>query len=611
MDSSQPSPPNPRGLGLRTQLTLGFAALLAILFAVGVESISLLDRLGGSIDVILRENYASVVACERMKESLERMDSGALFALAGEGEQGRALVAQNHPRFDAALKAELGNITLPGEGARAERLRKLYAGYSPVLQRILSAQIAAEERRTLYFRDLYPTFLEIKETADAILQLNQQNMVEANDRARRMARSAARRMALLLLAGTALAGLCVFFLSQAILGPLERLTRAAGEIEHGNLAATVDLASRDELGRLAAAFNSMAAGLRELRESDQAQLLRARRVAQSVLDDLPQAVAVVSPEKPQRTVELANRAAFDLLGLRPGKSIPERHGAWLSPLLDRAESGHGARREVEETVRIEIEGRPCELLPRASALREQGSPGGVVLVVEDVTPGALRRELNASVLANAVRDIERAAKELEADPAPSAIDRRGRLGAIADHLSALSGLEELRQQLQLEPVAPGDLVAAAVREAAASYAEEQVAVETKLDPAAPPVLADRERIRQVLGALLRNARVHSPAGGTVTVEVEKDEGRVRFTVADTGGGIPAAELGRVFAPFYQVPGSEDLGDVGLGLSLARDVVLAHGGEIQVESEEGRGASFQFTLPAAAPAADPPFSDRQG
>ena len=71
------------GLGLKTKLVLGFVGLLAILIAVGVESITLLDDLGGSIDIILRENYRSVIACGQMKEALERMDSGALFALAG------------------------------------------------------------------------------------------------------------------------------------------------------------------------------------------------------------------------------------------------------------------------------------------------------------------------------------------------------------------------------------------------------------------------------------------------------------------------------------------------------------------------------------------------
>src|SRR5579872_2699177 len=104
MTDQQPLANAPRGLGLRTQLILGFVVLLAILIAVGVESISLLDRLGGSIDVILRENYRSVIACEQMKEALERMDSGALFALAGEEGEGGKLAAQNRPRFAAALQ---------------------------------------------------------------------------------------------------------------------------------------------------------------------------------------------------------------------------------------------------------------------------------------------------------------------------------------------------------------------------------------------------------------------------------------------------------------------------------------------------------------------------
>ena len=118
-EQSQMSGPS---LGVRGKLGLGFAALLATLIFLGAESIALLSDLGGSIEVILRENYRSVIACERMKESLERMDSAALFALGGEVERGRALAAQNRPRFEEALQTERSNITLPGEGERAERL---------------------------------------------------------------------------------------------------------------------------------------------------------------------------------------------------------------------------------------------------------------------------------------------------------------------------------------------------------------------------------------------------------------------------------------------------------------------------------------------------------
>jgi signal transduction histidine kinase len=404
MTTQSQNPAGPRGLGLPTKLTLGFVALLAILIAMGVGSISLLDRLGGSIDVILRENYKSVIACEQMKEALERMDSGALFALAGEEPRGRSLAVQYRPPFEAALKTELGNITLPGEGERATRLQRLYDDYTPVLQQVLDPGLPVGQRRALYFQRLYPTFQQIKQTADEILRMNERSMVQANDRARKVAAEASRSMAIALLAGTAFAGLAVFLLSRAILGPLERMTEAAREIESGDLDLTVPVTS---------------------------------------------------------------------------------------------------------------------------------------------------------------------------------------------------SLEESRRQLHPEPVPPGELVDAAVHTVEPGFEEEGVKLTAEVDPEAPRVLADLEKASLALTLLLRNARAHSAAGGAVTVTAGPWEGRVRFAVTDTGDGIPAAHRERIFEPFYQVPGTQDLGDVGLGLAVARGVVRSHGGEIHCESEEGRGSTFWFTLPASA------------
>ena len=598
-------------LGLRTKLTLGFVGLLAILIAVGVESISLLDRLGGSIDVILRENYKSVIACERMKEALERMDSGALFGLAGEIQQGRTLAAQNRPRFEEALRTELGNITLPGEGERAARLRQLWQAYAPGLRRVLAQEVPVEQRRALYFQRLYPTLQQIKTTADEILQMNQENMVQANNRARRLAKNATRHMALLLLAGTAVAGLCVLFLSRAILGPLERLTRAAGEIESGRLDVTVPVASRDELGQLAAAFNSMAGGLRELRETDQGRLLHARRISQSAIDNLPEAVAVISPD---RRVEVTNQAASSLLGLWPGEPLPQQHGEWLLPLLERAESGQLPQGGVEQPVRLAIASRQRIFLPRVVVLRDgHGRAEGLVLALEDVTDRLRGRQVHASLLANAAHDLEKALGPLRSALESMDVEGLGprqqqrvedaraemeRLGEMVANLLAMSRLEERRQQLHLEPVAPGDLVAAALRGVADRSKEEQVKLVTEVDPEAPRTLADRDRAALVLTSLLRNALAHTPGGGSVTVRAEPWEGRARFSVADTGGGVPPAYRDLIFEPLYQVPGTQDVAGAGMGLTIARDIVQAHGGEIHCQSEEGRGATFWFTLPAA-------------
>ena len=112
----------------------------------------------------------------------------------------------------------------------------------------------------------------------------------------------------------------------------------------------------------------------------------------------------------------------------------------------------------------------------------------------------------------------------------------------------------------------------------------------------PPVDADRGRIEQVLVNLLHNAIKFTPPGGSITVSASSDDSGVRISVADTGVGIPADDLPRVFERFYKADKARSGGGTGLGLAIARHIVEAHGGRIWAESVEGRGATFIFTLP---------------
>src|SRR5208282_4726321 len=105
---------------LQTKLLIGLLPTLAILVGLGSWAIIMFYHLGGNIDVILRENYRSILAAERMKEAVERMDSGLLFAVGGRDQRGREQFNQNRPRFEENLAIEQGNITVPGEGGLAE-----------------------------------------------------------------------------------------------------------------------------------------------------------------------------------------------------------------------------------------------------------------------------------------------------------------------------------------------------------------------------------------------------------------------------------------------------------------------------------------------------------
>jgi hypothetical protein len=206
-------------VGLRQKLSLGFGGLLLIILIIGIQSIIHLTKLGESIDIILRENYRSVIACQQMKEALERMDSGILFELLGYTQKGGELIRKNELVFEMALQVELNNITLPGEGEKTFHLQNLFSRYKTALKSVEDSRVPITVRRNAYFTELFPLFLQIKDTAGEILRMNQQNMSDANDLARNSAAAARKQMYILLFAGTIVAIGFIFFTGRWILRP--------------------------------------------------------------------------------------------------------------------------------------------------------------------------------------------------------------------------------------------------------------------------------------------------------------------------------------------------------------------------------------------------------
>ncbi len=155
-----------------------------------------------------------------------------------------------------------------------------------------------------------------------------------------------------------------------------------------------------------------------------------------------------------------------------------------------------------------------------------------------------------------------------------------------------------RLELKPLPTAAAALVETAVNAYQAMAAGQALRLEAAVHPGVSEVVADRDRLHIVFANLLTNAIRHTPAGGSIHVRAYPADGVVRFEVADTGEGIPQEYLQKIFERFYRVPGAPS-GSAGLGLSIAKEIVEAHGGEIGVESKVGQGSTFWFTLSVAA------------
>jgi signal transduction histidine kinase len=607
---------------LRTKLLIGIAPLPAMMVGLGLWATVMFSRLGNNIDVILRENYRSVLAAEGMKEALERMDSSLLFAIGGEEGQARQQYAEFRPVFDRHFKIEQNNVTLPGEQEMVDKLTALRTRYFELADRFYAlGPSRKEDRIRLYFTELLPTFKDIKREADNVLDLNQKNMEDERDRASHAASLATRLMIVALIGFGALAAVIALRLGHNILEPIAAVTRGARAVGRGELDQVVPVAARDELGELAEAFNSMARTIREFREAGTARLLRAQQTAQATIDSFPDPVVVVDTAG---AVERANPAARRLLGVSPAAA--ERPVEWTpppslqAPLAEVLRGGLDVHPSgLELALPLRDEGQERYFVPHVIAIRGHEGLLGAAVVLSDVTKFHLVDQLKSDMVSTVSHELktpltgvqmavhlllEESVGPLNAKQTELLLAARqeaDRLLTMINDLLDLTRIEQGRVALDLQPFRPSSLVGEALARFEPRARDQGVSLGASVDPGLEEVKVDEERVSHVFDNLIGNALDHTPRGGSVRVSaVAEPEGGVRFSVADDGEGIAAEHLPRLFEKFFRVPGGNRgrPQGAGLGLAITREIVASHGGRIDVASRLGRGTTFTFTLPGA-------------
>lgn len=598
---------------LRQKFLVGFGSLFLIIVIIGVQSIIRLTELGQSIDVILRENFRSVIACQEMKEALERLDSGILFIILGNEKPGNEHIQQNLPLFEKALRVELDNITLPGEGERANLLRTFFAEYRQTLQLIQNPAASSQARQNVYFNRLLPIFQSIKNTANEILQMNQQNMEKANRWAREQAAAARGRMYLALFIGTILALGFIYLTNRWILRPVMRLTRSVEEIKQGNLEIVIPQNTNDEIGQLSGAFNDMTASLRDFRRSSQARVVRMQQATQQAFNSLPEAIAVVDPEG---QVEVATEPAKSIFNLMPNMPVSSSTEPWIEKFFRDTIRNRQVTIPNEKNALIQrfVDGDERYFRPRAVPILDHDEqPTGVTIIFEDVTLLREQIEMKRGLISTVSHQLKtpltsiRMAIHLILDEKAGPItnkqsellmaarDDSERLQRIIGSLLDISRMQAGKTEIQPQPVSPYLLVTEAIESFQREASDKGIELATKMADGLPDVRADKDRISHVFANLLANALRYTPRGGRVTVSAEGDDEIILFSIADTGSGIPRKYLGRIFEQFFRVPGQEPNTGAGLGLAIVKEIVEAHGGAVSVNSQEGDGTVFMFTL----------------
>lgn len=245
--------------------------------------------------------------------------------------------------------------------------------------------------------------------------------------------------------------------------------------------------------------------------------------------------------------------------------------------------------------------------------------GGSLLLVQDLTRIRRLETVRRDFISNLSHELRTPLASLKAltetlqdgalDDPPAArrfIDQiqieADALTQMVTELLELSRIESGRLALDLQPVAPFDLLDSASRRMQLQAERAGLSLRVECADDLPNIKIDAQRLEQVLVNLIHNAVKFTRAGGEVVLGAdmvptgETDNGLVRFAVRDTGIGIPAEDVPRIFERFYRVDKSRTGSGTGLGLSIAKHIVEAHGGKIWAESVEGQGSTFFFTIP---------------
>jgi two-component system phosphate regulon sensor histidine kinase PhoR len=312
-------------------------------------------------------------------------------------------------------------------------------------------------------------------------------------------------------------------------------------------------------------------------------------------------------------VRVANRTAYRVLARPPGSLIGQTP---MSTFVDhRLEALVGAAIGGERGARELDRGRQGQLLVRA----RPASGGGAWVTLEDVSELQRLRRIRTEFIDNLshelrtplanvrlltemlMDDLEREEVSVRVRERVATIDvETGHLVQMVNELLDLSRIEQPGARIRRDEVHLTPLVVATLGRLR-TFAERQgvVLVELVADDL-PPVRGDEERLGQLLMNLLHNAIKFSPQGGSVTVTSDERPRDVVIAVTDHGMGIPRKDQDRVFERFYKVDRARQrgLGGTGLGLAIARHIAEAHGGRIWLESVEGQGSTFSFSVPYA-------------
>lgn len=601
---------------LKSKVSLVYFSLIFIILMLGVISLWNLTRIGRAVNNIVITNYNSIQRLGHMSDALNSQSS-ILLTYLDTGNYDAAL-----EQFDAQTTIfwenyhmEHATIIIPYEMELIEGIGSEYESFLTQAQAVFSAEGNADAL-TLYQTGTAPQAQRVTLNMDALVASNENALFARKEEAQQTVSRAWAVLAVFFLLAAVIGFFALKLYTDKLFRPIYEITQNLKAVRQGNLNRKSSVRSNDELGALCEEFNNMTQRLLEFERSTMGQLLSERNRTMAIVRSITEPLVILDGN---RRVTLLNHSAEELFGLFTSDGAGQdflsviRRSRFHEP-LSQILRDPGAYQEEVLCIGSSDDARYFNVT--LTPLHYEGiDPGSVILVFYDITElkrlDTMRSDFIATIShefktpltsivfgADLLSDGSLGALNPAQGEVVTTLKEDGeRLSRLVSDLLLLSRIESPNPIYQFVPCDLAGIIRSALPQFLPLAEQGGVSLAAQPEADLPLVLADPDKIKWVLNNLLSNAVKYTDPGGRILVRARLTGASVTCEVSDTGEGIPPAFLERIFDKYVQVSSYDlELRGSGLGLAVAKSIILAHNGRIWCESELHQGSSFYFTLP---------------
>src|SRR5450432_2466047 len=562
---------------LKTKLSVGLIFLFGVILIFGILGILNINLLSRDAELILKDNYESILYGNNMLKDLENINT-------------RKDALDN---FEENLRKQEANITEPGEKELTDEIRKNFE------------ELKADPK------DL-TNYTEIRQSIHGVLDLNTSSIFRKNAIARDSARRATRWLTILFTILTVVSFTFIFNLPGIISGPIQSLSDGIKEIANKNYSKRIYLKQKDELGDLAVAFNSMAEKLDLYEHSNIAKMQFEKSRIETIINQMRDGIIGLDAKK---NILFLNVVAQKLMGLKEneivGKYAPDI--ALKNDLMRKLLQTDGDKKDLK----IYLDDKEGFFNKDILDVTNNKEVIGQVIVLRNITIFHELNEAKTNFIATVSHELKTPISSVKMSTQLLMDERTGPLGEdqkqlvnsinddadrllkITSELINMAQVETGNIQFNLQSTPVTAIVEDALDAVQIQAQQKNISIKTTISSSTAMIHADKEKTTWVMINLLTNAIKYSFESSAVEILVAPKNGRVEVLVRDHGRGIDEKYLARVFDRYFKVPGSQERSRTGLGLAISKEFIEAQGGKIWVQSQIGAGSEFGFSFEAGS------------